>query len=57
VRIKFAIYIFIMSNQQNYSYYQDENKFTIYKILMYIEMKEGIGQQLLTATGKVGQTI
>ena len=57
MRIKFAIYIFIMSNQQNYSYYQDENKFTIYKILMYIEMKEGIGQQLLTATGKVGQTI
>jgi len=29
----------------------------IYKILMYIEMREGIGQQLLTATGKVGQTI
>ena len=26
VRTKFAIYIFIMSNEQNFSYYQDENK-------------------------------
>jgi hypothetical protein len=29
----------------------------IYKTFTHIEMKEGIDQQLLTATGKVGQTI
>ena len=29
---------------------------TIHKILMYIEMREGIGQ-ILTATGKIEQTI
>jgi len=28
-----------------------------YKAFTLIEMKEGIDQQLLTATGKVGQTI
>jgi hypothetical protein len=29
----------------------------IYKTFTHMEMKEGIDQQLLTATGKVGQTI
>jgi hypothetical protein len=58
VRTKFAIYIFIISIEQNFSYYQDENKLSN-KILMYIEIegREGIGQQHLTASGKVGDTI
>ena len=53
---KFAIYIFIISIEKNFSYYQDENKLSN-KILMYIEIEgrtEGIGQQSLTASGKVG---
>jgi hypothetical protein len=55
VRTKFAIYIFIITIEQNFSYYQDENKLSN-KILMYIEIegREGIGQQPLTASGKVG---
>jgi hypothetical protein len=48
----------MISIEQNFSYYQDENKLSN-KILMYIEIegREGIGQQYLTASGKVGQTI